>query len=127
MQYKHYSEVPKSEWRWKNFTPKEIACKGTGEIIINEDALDCLQYARELYGKPMVINSAYRSISHNKSIGGSKNSRHLNGSAFDIKCAPEDRDELIRVLRAAGFTGIGRYNTFVHADSGREREWDFRK
>ena len=27
-------------WRWPNFSPAEIACRGTGKLLVNEAALD---------------------------------------------------------------------------------------
>lgn len=127
MQYKHYSEVPDNEWRWPNFTPKEIACKGSQSIVINEQALDTLQKARTLLGAPMRINSAYRGIEWNHEVGGSKNSRHKNGSAFDISVGNHNYEELLEALMESGFTGIGLYNTFIHVDTGRPRTWDQRE
>jgi hypothetical protein len=29
--YAHFRDAPKSSWRWQNFSPAEIACRGTGE------------------------------------------------------------------------------------------------
>lgn len=128
MQYKHHSEVPSKEWRWKNFTPAEIACKGTQSLVINERALDRLQRVRASYGLPMAINSAYRSIEHNNNVGGSKNSRHLNGSAFDISAVGHDYEDLLEALMAGGFTGIGLYDTFIHVDDrSNPATWDYRK
>ena len=39
---------------------------------------------REWYGKPIYINSGYRSEALNKAVGGSKSSQHLLGQAADI-------------------------------------------
>jgi len=36
--YAHFRDVPKSVWRWGNFAPAEIACRGTGKLLINTDA-----------------------------------------------------------------------------------------
>lgn len=119
----HYSKVPDIMWRWPNFTPKEIASKGDGSIIIDERALDCLQKAREICGKPFIINSAYRDPAHNKKVGGSKNSQHLQGNAFDISTNGHDRIALLTACRDAGFTGFGFYDSFLHVDTGRARWW----
>lgn len=127
MQYANFKDVPAKIWRWPNFTPYELASDRDnprdGALIINEHALDMLQRARELAKKPFKINSAYRSLRHNQAVGGSLNSRHLNGCAFDISFKGHDKKELVRVLKASGFTGIGVYSTFCHADSGLERSW----
>jgi len=45
--YAHFSDVPESAWRWRSFSPAEIACRGTGAIKINTDAMDKLQSARQ--------------------------------------------------------------------------------
>ena len=33
--YDHWRDVPVSSWRWPNFSPAEIACRGTGKLLIN--------------------------------------------------------------------------------------------
>lgn len=53
--------MPEGTWRWKNFSPAEIACRGTGKLLINEPALDKLQALRDRLGKPLIVRSAYRS------------------------------------------------------------------
>ena len=45
--FDHWREVPESAWRWPNFSPAEIACRGTGKLLVNEPALDRLQALRE--------------------------------------------------------------------------------
>jgi len=117
--YNHYSQVDQEAWeeRWPNFSPKEIACKGTGKLLVNEHALDCLQELRDRLGKPMTINSAYRSPEHNATVGGARRSKHLAGIAFDVSTSNLDRDELVTEAKAIGFRGIGYYRTFIHIDT----------
>ena len=38
--FRHYRDVPSSLWRWPNFSPAEIACRGTGELKLHPTALD---------------------------------------------------------------------------------------
>ncbi|MDP9195224.1 MAG: D-Ala-D-Ala carboxypeptidase family metallohydrolase [Pseudomonadota bacterium] len=125
--YAHWSQVPAAEWRWPNFTPKEIACRGTGAITIVPEALDKLQALRDTIGKPLIINSAYRSPSHNAKVGGSPQSKHLLGIAFDISLKGHDRYRLTHAAEEVGFMGIGQYPSFVHLDT-RETpaRWDKR-
>lgn len=133
--FAHYSEVPKSLWRWPNFTPQEIAChcphkprcKGHGSILIVPYALDNLQALRSHIGKPFKINSAYRSPEHNAKVDGKTGSKHPLGIAFDISLDGLDRHDLCLAARNFGFNGRGQYNTFVHLDC-RETEamWDKR-
>ncbi len=30
--FRHFRDVPTSLWRWTNFSPAEIACRGTGQL-----------------------------------------------------------------------------------------------
>ena len=50
-----------------------------------------LQPLRDFMGKPIKINSGYRSKELNTKVGGSKTSSHMKGEAADIEC---DNDEL---------------------------------
>jgi len=43
-----------------------------------------LERLREKVGKPIIINSGYRSEAVNKAVGGVKSSNHLTGCAADI-------------------------------------------
>jgi hypothetical protein len=45
--HSHWRDAPESSWRWPNFSPAEIACRGTGKLLINEAALDRLQALRD--------------------------------------------------------------------------------
>ncbi len=125
--YQHWSNVDQQAWadRYPNFERKEIACRGTGEIFVNLEALDALQSLRNAVGRPLIVTSAYRSESHNKKVGGTPNSRHRTGDAFDISIANHDPFVLEHLARKHGFTGIGRYpkRGFIHIDMGRARWW----
>jgi hypothetical protein len=44
----------------------------------------CFEPLREWYGKPITINSFYRSSDLNKAVKGAKNSDHVKGFAIDI-------------------------------------------
>lgn len=122
MFYASFNDVPAVMWKWKYFTPAEIACRGTGKLLVDEEAMNALQKARELMGKPFVINSAYRSPEHNKRIGGAPLSRHVKGQAFDIATRRNgkllfDRKELFQACLKAGFRGFGFYENFLHVDT----------
>jgi len=126
--YKHYSDVNPTHWRWPNFTPKEIACKGTGELLIDFAAMDALQDFRGFVGVPVVVNSGYRSEPYTKKIGGAKNSQHVKGKAFDIRITKTlTRDMIHKAAKKAGFRAIGDYPAFVHIDTREQPAyWDFR-
>ena len=123
--YQHWRNVPAEAWRWPDFSPAEIACRGTGKLLVNAEALDRLQALRRALGRPMIVNSAYRSPEHNARVGGAKRSQHLSGAAFDISMANHDPKQFIAAAREAGFTGIGTYprSNFIHIDIGPARVW----
>jgi zinc D-Ala-D-Ala carboxypeptidase len=123
--YAHFSQVDMKDWRWPSFSPREIASKGEGEILIDTDALDKLQALRNRLGKPLVLTSAYRSPAHNKRVGGAKASLHIQGVAFDVRMENHDPHEFEAAARAVGFTGFGYYpkSGFMHIDTGPARTW----
>lgn len=120
-EYENYGDVDEAVWseRYPNFTPKEIACKGTGRLLVNERAMDMLQALRTALGRPMTINSAYRSPEHNAAVGGAKASRHLEGIAFDVSMRNQDPLTFERAAIRAGFMGFGYYpgSQFIHIDA----------
>lgn len=120
-----WRDVPDRFWRWPNFSPEEIACRGDDTVRINEAALDKLQALRDRLGVPMNVNSAYRSPDYNRKVGGAKHSMHLQGAAFDISMANHDPGNFEAAARAVGFTGFGFYprQNFMHIDTGRARQW----
>jgi uncharacterized protein YcbK (DUF882 family) len=122
-----------------NFTKKEFDSKDGSEmpqdVFVNIQKLaNQLQVLRDYLGKQISINSAYRSPSHNKSVGGAKNSQHLYGKASDItvkEMTPKQVYDAIEILISNGSMlqgGLGLYNTFVHYDfRGNKSRWDFSK
>lgn len=71
------------------------------EVVDNLNRLaDYLDGIREKLGKPILINSGYRSPMLNKAVGGVANSQHLKGLAADVVCA--DMESLLKVLRETG-------------------------
>lgn len=125
LEYLDFRNVPKSAWPWKNFSPAEIACRGTGQIKISTEAMDKLQALRVKLGKPLIVRSAYRSPEHNKAVGGAKASKHMLGEAFDISMANHDPVVFEAAAREVGFLGFGYYprSGFLHIDLGSAREW----
>ena len=63
---------------------------------------------------------------HNAKVGGAKNSQHTHGNAFDIDVSglsKEQRVDMIKKARAAGFRGVGVYDNSLHFDVGGDRAW----
>ncbi len=90
--------------------------KGSG-ILMSTIFLDKLDKARGIYNAPIIINSGYRTIAHNKAVGGSPTSSHLKGLAADLRCTSSlDRYRLISALLAVGIYRFGIDSTFIHCD-----------
>ena len=49
--YAHWRDVPAAAWRWPNYSPAEIACRGTGKLLAN-DAPPAQDPARRLISRP---------------------------------------------------------------------------
>jgi hypothetical protein len=127
LDYASWELVPPSAWTWPHFRPEELACKGSGKLLIQRRALDALQALRRDVGKPLVIASAYRSPEHNAKVGGAKDSRHMRGDAFDVVMVGHDPAAFAVAAKRAGFTGFGFYPAskppFLHIDMGPPRTW----
>jgi len=123
--FRHFRDVPDTLWRWPNFSPAEIACRGTGQLKLQPAAMDKLQKLRNRLGKPLIVRSAYRSPEHNRAVGGAKASKHMDGTAFDIAMSNHDPVKFAEAARAVGFLGFGTYprSGFMHIDLGPARMW----
>jgi uncharacterized protein YcbK (DUF882 family) len=119
----------------ENFSLHEFNCKD-GSLIPNEylpnviELANNLQVLRDEIGKPITINSGYRSPKYNAKVGGARNSQHLKGKASDLRVSgitPKELAEVIEKLIKEGKMkqgGIGIYKTFTHYDiRGTKARW----
>ena len=101
----------------KHFKLSEFSCPCCGDNKMNPSSMERIDKAREIAGVHFVINSAKRCDKHNRDVGGEDDGAHELGFAFDIKCkTSQDRFKILSSLIKAGFTRIGVYPTFIHAD-----------
>lgn len=102
------------------FHPSEFECGcgcGHGFDKMSHVMMDKLDSARADAGIPFKLNSAYRCINHNISVGGKPNSAHRTGHAVDIACnSSTDRYAIVLALLMNDFKRIGVAKTFIHAD-----------
>ena len=123
----------------KNFKLEEFKCNDGSDVpaayIPNATKVaKNLQVLRDDVGKPIIINSAYRSPRYNTKIGGAVASQHLTASASDIKItgmtSKQIYDRIEKLIKAGKMHngGLGLYNTFVHYDvRAKPARWDLRK
>ena len=66
-------------------------------IALVDNVLDPL---REIYGKPITVNSGYRCPKVNKAVGGSATSDHVKGFAADITGgSKEENERLFNIIK----------------------------
>ncbi len=103
-----------------HFRPSEFACGcgcGLGFKSIDTGALNSLIVARSYVHIPFNITSSIRCVKHNENVGGSDNSSHLSGKAFDLACENDNhRWLMVEALKTAGFKRIGIAKDFIHCD-----------
>ena len=103
-----------------NFRVREFACKDGADIIpIDMELVKVLQNVRDHFHAPVNINSAYRTPTYNKKVGGAKASQHMRGTAADITVTGVSPAKVYEYLTGLypGKYGIGRYKTFTHIDT----------
>lgn len=109
----------------ENFKVNEFACKdGSDKILVDVTFVQTyLQDIRTHFGKPVNVNSGYRTLAYNIRVGGAKNSYHTKGRAFDISIKGVTPQEIAKYAASIGVPGIIQYNTFVHVDSRDSKYW----
>lgn len=93
MKYFTIEELTRSD----TATAKGIDNTPTPEIKANLERLvdKVLDGLREIYGKPITVNSGYRCPELNKAVGGSKTSDHVKGFAADLTGGSKQENEKI--------------------------------
>lgn len=102
-----------------NFAVKEFKCSDNSDLIlIHPKLVEVLQAIRSHFGRAVAINSAYRTVTYNAKIGGSKNSQHCRGMAADIKISGVSPAAVAAYAETLlpNTGGIGVYGTFTHID-----------
>lgn len=110
----------------EHFKLKEFACANSEAVIISENLCYMLEAIRAHFGKPVIVNSGYRTPEYNAKVGGAVQSQHMLGMAADIKISgvkPSDIASYARTLMP-NYGGIGIYSAFTHIDVRTERaDW----
>lgn len=100
----------------KHFKARELACKCCGSHGVTQDLVNRLDILRELWGKPIVLSSAYRCPNHPEERDKDTVGRHVQGIAVDIKVSGGDLINFIILAASLGFKGFGIAKTFLHID-----------
>lgn len=113
-----------------NFKVSEFKCNdGSDKVLISDELVAMLQNIRDHFGKAVFINSAYRTETYNKKVGGATHSQHVLGTAADIVISgvsPLEVAQYAEYLQPKS-GGIGVYSSFTHVDVRAARSrWDNR-
>lgn len=121
---KEYSKYQDGEKNLsEHFKVKEFACyDGTDKILIENDLIYAIERFREYVENPVEINSAYRTASYNKQIGGATNSYHIYGRAFDVQFSYywnylDTIEKMACFFNTIGMRGIIKYSWGCHIDN----------
>ncbi len=108
----------------ENFQVWEFACKdGSQKILIETELVEILQKVRDKFGI-VDISSAYRTQSHNASIGGAPNSYHLYGRAVDFRCRNYKAKDVLLYLEDLGVKGLEMIDeNHIHIDNRTIIKW----
>jgi|SRR5271163_538816 len=117
--------VKDDEWGlYPNFVKDEFVCRHTGICLMTHKLMRLIQDIRTLYGKPIIISSGYRDISHPDEKFKPSPGEHTMGMAADIKVWGEDALSLTghAIMQGCGRIGLsqrGEYTErFIHLGVG---------
>mgnify|MGYP003353399416 CR=1 FL=1 len=78
---------------------RELDNTPTNEHLLNLKRLAAfLEGLRAVLGKPIHVNSAYRSEAVNRAVGGQKTSQHSRGCAADIRVKDMTPDQVVKAI-----------------------------
>ena len=88
-----------------------------------------IKRAEKHFGRSAVVTSGFRSRTHNRRVGGAKNSMHTRCLAADVQMRGVTKWQLATYFRSQpGRGGVGTYchTASVHVDVGPQRDWNWR-
>ena len=102
---------------------KRFACPCCGKNWMDPRWEALLKKIEARLDDGLIVTSGFRCDKHNKKVGGSATSSHLNGLAVDVAC--EWSRMRYRILDAAmdlGINRIGIGKRFIHMDIDRSKD-----
>lgn len=90
----------KFPWNFKNFKKEEFTCKcGCNLNLEYPEVVAIAQEIRDEFNRPIIVTSGTRCSSHNRKVGGVKNSRHMMGKAIDMYMVGVSGEQLLRAVK----------------------------
>lgn len=113
------ANIPMPTSEWINH-PKSVNPRVLSDVWLKAE-----NFAKSM-GRAITLNSAYRAPEFNETVGGAKDSFHVQRKAIDVQwgtTSVQGRVDFIQRAVDAGFTGVGCYDSFCHLDVGPKRHW----
>ncbi|MEU6339435.1 D-Ala-D-Ala carboxypeptidase family metallohydrolase [Streptomyces sp. NPDC046977] len=114
-----------AHFEWSEFQSNDGTGFGSGKVGATQvkENVRRLMYKLEALRKKagnsaITVNSGFRSVAHNASVGGASNSMHVYGVAADIVVAGHSTLQVYRIAETCGFSGLEAYtHSWQHVDS----------
>lgn len=119
------SDGSTAHFDWSEFTSHDGSGFGGGNVSSTQvkENVRRLMYKLEALRKKagdrsITINSGFRSVSYNASIGGASNSMHTYGVAADVVVSGLSTYQTYKIAETCGFSGLESYeHSWQHVDS----------
>jgi peptidoglycan hydrolase-like protein with peptidoglycan-binding domain len=130
------SDGSTAHFDWSEFTDRVSGTFDGGKVSASaaKENVRRLMYKLEALRKklgntPITVNSGFRSIAHNASVGGASDSMHLYGTAADLDVPGVANKTVYQKSETCGFSGLETYtedhqHVDSRADLGRAWWWE---
>ncbi|MFB7497931.1 D-Ala-D-Ala carboxypeptidase family metallohydrolase [Streptomyces sp. NPDC056161] len=110
---------------WSEFSSKDGSGPGGGKMgsaQVKENVRRLMYRLEAVRGRAgnsaITVNSGFRSVAHDSSVGGAANSMHVYGVAADVVVAGHAALQVYRIAETCGFSGLEAYtHSWQHVDS----------
>ncbi|WP_330340073.1 D-Ala-D-Ala carboxypeptidase family metallohydrolase [Streptomyces sp. NBC_00557] len=119
------SDGSTAHFDWSEFTSHDGSGFGGGKVgsaTVKENVRRLMYKLEALRRKAgdsaVTINSGFRSVSYNSSVGGASNSMHCYGVAADVVVSGHTTYQVYKIAETCGFSGLEAYShSWQHCDS----------
>lgn len=114
------SGMPSMGYQMQHFTEQELACRHCGQSGCTDALKRALDQLRDIVGRPVLVNDAYRCSEHNRVVSLVAKSQHPEGTAADVSISGLTLQQMYdsaKKVPAFFAGGIGVYDgEFIHVD-----------
>lgn len=110
-------------WKRPKVMPNFSRCVPKSSLIqLAPEVREMLLLLEALLDQELIVNSAFRTVEHEKKQGRSGSSSHCKGLAVDVSCYDSRlRYQIVEKAMTVGFDRIGIGKTFIHLDIDKDK------